>query len=86
MKRRLDPNGYGRRVECGRDNFERAITIAPETISLDDLPDSVDPEMVQDWIEAGGSGTFVMAPAQVKCPHCKAVFRTIHPGTLRNDA
>ena len=63
--------------DCGRDNFERGITISPETISLDDLPDTIDPK-IQDWREAGGSGLFVQAPTQVKCQHCSATFGTEH--------
>lgn len=64
--------------DCGRDNFERGVTVAPESIPLDDLPDSVDPEMVEAWREAGGSGSFVMSPTRVKCQHCSATFGVEH--------
>lgn len=59
---------------CGRDNFERSITIDPESIDLDDLPDGVDPDMVREWIDGGGEGDFVTAPTRVTCGHCRAVF------------
>ena len=62
--------------DCGRDNFERAIVVAPESIDLDDLPDSVDPESIREWAEAGGEGVFAMAPDRVTCRHCRAEFRS----------
>jgi hypothetical protein len=59
---------------CGRDNFERAITIDPERIDLTDVPDHI-----HEWLEEGGEGVgflAVRAPTQVKCGHCGAEFRT----------
>jgi hypothetical protein len=60
--------------DCGRDNFERAITVSPESISPDNLPESVDPEILEQWTSAGGEGCFMMAPDRVKCSHCQAEF------------
>lgn len=64
--------------DCGRDNFERAVTVAPESISADDLPDGIDPEMMREWAESGGEGAFAMAPDRVLCRHCTASFGTVH--------
>jgi rubredoxin len=63
--------------ECGRDNFERAITIAPESIDPDDLPSvlGLEPEEVKEWMESGGGGSWTTAPTHVCCPHCEARFR-----------
>lgn len=64
--------------ECGQDNFERAITLAPESIDPDDLPSTggMDPEEVREWLEEGGQGVWVTAPTHVKCRHCGTEFDT----------
>jgi hypothetical protein len=64
--------------DCGRDNFERGITISPESIDPEDPPDTpgADPDTIRDWLEAGGEGGFVVAPDQVKCRHCGSEFGT----------
>ena len=63
--------------DCGRDNFERAITLAPESVDPNDLPDSVDPEMIQEWAEVGGNGLLAMGPDRVQCCHCGAKFSAL---------
>lgn len=67
---------------CGRDNFERAITVAPEAIHPSELPQGcgMDSETLQEWLESGGGGDWVAAPARVKCRHCGAEFGTAHSG------
>lgn len=64
--------------ECGRDNFERAITIEPESIDKDELPflTNTTQEEVADWISGGGDCDFLMAPQFVKCRYCDEVFDT----------
>ena len=66
---------------CGRDNFERAIAVSPEEIDPSDIPvdDPETAEMIREWIDGGGEGAFVRAPANVTCPHCGAEFGTIDP-------
>lgn len=51
--------------DCGRDNFERAITVDPESIHPDDLAEAR---------EAFGDGIFLKAPTRVTCEHCGARF------------
>jgi hypothetical protein len=62
--------------ECGRDNFERAITLESESIDPDDLPEAAgtDPETVREWLQSGGEGAWVTAPSHVRCQHCGAEF------------
>lgn len=57
---------------CGRDNFERAVTLAPESIRPGDIP-----EDIQDWLDAGGEADWVMAPDRVRCRHCGASFAAV---------
>lgn len=61
--------------QCGKDNFERGITVAPETIDMNDLPESVDPEMVKEWFDGGGEGSFIMSPTDVQCRFCSEQFK-----------
>jgi len=65
--------------ECGRDNFERSVTVAPESIDPDDLPDvpGLDSDTIREWLETGG-GEWVTAPQHVKCQHCGSEFDTSH--------
>jgi hypothetical protein len=62
--------------DCGRDNFERAVTISPESIDPENLPEvpGLDRETLQEWIESGGQGEWVTAPRHVRCKHCNARF------------
>jgi hypothetical protein len=63
---------------CGRDNFERAITVDPASIDAEDLPieDPDRAEAIRDWINNAGEGDFVQAPEDVTCLHCGAEFAT----------
>ncbi len=63
--------------DCGRDNFERAITIAPESINQGDLPSGLDADDLREWAQQGGNGLLAMAPDRVRCGHCRAEFATI---------
>lgn len=56
---------------CGKNNFVRGVVVPPAAISLEDLDESV-----QDWIESGESGDFVMKPRRVKCRLCQSKFKT----------
>jgi len=62
--------------DCGRDNFERAITVSPESINPDDLPTSSyeDADAIREWLQEGGEGSWVKAPSQVLCKHCGGEF------------
>jgi hypothetical protein len=62
--------------DCGRDNFERGITVAPESISREDLPVGVgiDTEAIQEWMENGCHGDWVTNPSKVRCSHCGSEF------------
>lgn len=63
--------------DCGRDQFERAIVVQPEEIDPEDIPvGTADAEEIREWIEHGGSGDFLRAPASVRCRHCGAEFGT----------
>lgn len=66
--------------ECGRDNFERGITVSPESIHPEDIPWVADSESVREWLEAGGEGAWLMAPDHVKCRHCGSEFGTENEG------
>jgi hypothetical protein len=61
---------------CGRDNFERGVTVAPESVDLDELPDTEETESIRMWIAEGGEGVFVVAPDWVTCGHCGERFET----------
>lgn len=50
--------------DCGRDNFERAITVSPETI--------------EEWVEGIGEGAWLRAPDRVTCSHCGTNFETTY--------
>ena len=60
--------------DCGRDNFARAVTLAPESVDPDDLPGDLADE-VREWVESGGDGAFLASPDRVTCDHCGATFR-----------
>jgi hypothetical protein len=66
---------------CGRDNFERGVTIDIEAIDVDRFPASSPEatELIRDWIEAGGETRFVERPDHVRCRHCGAGFATTEP-------
>jgi hypothetical protein len=57
--------------ECGRENFCRGVV--PE-FSEEDRQELRDEHGVQPWED----GAFVMMPTEVTCPHCGAVFATMH--------
>lgn len=57
--------------ECGRENFERGLL---RDLSEDDLCELREEHGIQPW----EAGDFVVMPESVKCPHCGAVFQTIH--------
>lgn len=67
--------------DCGRDNFTRGVTVAPESIDPGDLPDArnADAEAIGEWLESGGGGDFLMAPDAVTCGHCGSRFATEAP-------
>jgi len=64
--------------DCGRDNFERGTVMPPGAINPAGIcmesPEQA--EAIQEWLESGGSGDFVMQPARVRCRHCNAEFET----------
>jgi hypothetical protein len=62
--------------DCGRDNFERSIAVAPESLDPQALPVAADEdaETIRDWLAAGGEGSWAMAPRRVTCRHCGARF------------
>jgi hypothetical protein len=60
--------------DCGRDNFVRGVTVAPEAIDPDELPGDV-----AEWLDAGGDGGWMSAPDRVTCEHCRATFDTEQP-------
>lgn len=64
--------------ECGHDNFERAITVSPESIDLENLPVTTfeEAEEIKAFLEEGGEGDFVSAPNRVRCKFCQSEFDT----------
>ena len=67
--------------DCGRDNFERAVTVEPESMEGQEVTELV--QQVTDdanesaqalGIEVGGD--WLMAPPHVTCRHCGAEFST----------
>lgn len=62
--------------DCGRDNFERAIVLEPESIDPENIPELAgeDADAIREWIAAGIEGAWVKAPDQVRCRHCGAEF------------
>ena len=62
--------------ECGRGNFASAVTLAPESIDRNNLPNvaGLDPEHITEWLDAGGQGDFMTAPTRVTCGHCGEKF------------
>ena len=65
--------------ECGRDNFARAVTVAPESVDLENLPvgSHEEGERIREFLEAGNEGGFLQAPTRVRCAHCHAEFKAI---------
>jgi hypothetical protein len=58
---------------CGRDNFARAVTVAPESLGPDDRAE---------FEAAGfdlGRGEFTTRPDAVACGHCGAEFDVADP-------
>jgi rubredoxin len=57
--------------DCGREVFERGIVpeMAPE-----DLAKMREEHGVEPWME----GEFLLAPDEVKCPHCKSRFSVLN--------
>ena len=52
--------------ECGRDNFERAITHEPGDDDEDEIPE-------------GFEGVWLTAPTEVTCKHCGEEFDIADP-------
>jgi hypothetical protein len=58
--------------ECGRDNFERAVTCDPENFDEDSL------EQLAMILESGADGAvLVTAPDTVTCRFCRAEYEAI---------
>ena len=70
--------------ECGRDNFERTISIENAALSQQDKEEIIEqlqldgPEELEEMLASGRE--FALAPKDVNCPHCKQNFNTIDPG------
>jgi hypothetical protein len=62
--------------DCGRDNFERAITVSPESIDPNNLPEGFNDkdEEITEWITSGGEVVWLAAPDHVTCRHCGSEF------------
>jgi hypothetical protein len=68
--------------DCGRDNFERAITVDPESTEGQEVAEftRLATEDANESVQALGlevGGDWLMAPRQVKCRHCGAEFSTV---------
>jgi hypothetical protein len=59
---------------CGRDNFDRAVSVPASAVTLEGQS-----EEVREWIESGESGDFQAKPDRVKCLHCSAEYDTEVP-------
>lgn len=64
--------------KCGRDQFERAVSIDPEAIEGTEMAEIVD-AAVSRFIDSSEdieitSGDWLIAPDCVKCNHCGAEF------------
>lgn len=55
---------------CGRENFVRAVTLAPESLDDEDRADIEEQGFDPD------EGAFVTAPAEVTCGGCRRTFTT----------
>ena len=64
--------------DCGRDNFERGVTPHLEPEEEQFLRDEMGYDDEQE-------GLFTCAPDEVTCPHCGAVFETLHWGEEEID-
>jgi hypothetical protein len=67
--------------DCGRDNFERAVTVGPESLEGQEVAElalhvagEANESAQALGIEVGGD--WLMAPRRVKCQHCRAEFAT----------
>lgn len=56
--------------DCGKDNFARAITVAPEEIDAADIS-----KPLSEYLEEGGEGDWLRGPDDVTCGHCGSEFR-----------
>ena len=56
---------------CGRDNFERAIVCELSPEERQEINEA-------NGIEDGEMGDWMLAPEEVKCPHCDAGYTTRH--------
>lgn len=68
--------------DCGRDNFERAVAVEPESREgrlFADLTDHAVDEVNEVLGERGASAglCLVMAPEMVRCPHCGAEYESL---------
>jgi len=59
---------------CGAKNASEGKTIDPETITLDDLPEDIEPGQWLEWDDAGGSGGWIVRPDEVACRSCGREF------------
>ena len=58
--------------DCGRDNFERAMSIVATEEEIKEQSG------VEEWDEVpdGYGGNWLLCPDDVTCSHCKATFET----------
>jgi len=68
--------------ECGRDNFERAVHLAPESVegrelSLQAREAYADASEAAEALGVELDGAWLMAPSRVRCPHCGTEFEAI---------
>ena len=67
-------------ANCGRDNFERLISIEKESLSDKDKEEIIEdfelegPDELEEILSSGKS--FSLAPAEVKCDYCSSSFET----------
>jgi len=67
--------------DCGRDNFERAVLLDPESVEGSEAAEFTDSAVAEvgeaaDVLGIQVGGDWVMAPSHVRCTHCGAEFDT----------
>lgn len=69
--------------ECGVDNFERGIAVAPEELTAEDLEafDEETRELALELEKAHATirGDWIRKPDQVRCRSCGEAFEVEHP-------
>lgn len=68
--------------ECGRDNFERAVHLSPESVEGRELSLRAreaygDASEAAEALGVETDGAWLMAPSRVRCSSCSAEFKAI---------